>query len=71
MHELRPLCRELPAGAITIVDKRPAIADEICNRCSVCIGACPEDALTMLRAEWEERISFLPASERYTVSSGS
>jgi ferredoxin len=46
-----------PTGAITIVDKRAVIADDLCNRCGKCIRACPEEALTMLRAEWEERLA--------------
>ena len=49
-----------PTGAITMAEKRPVVAAEICNRCAVCIEACPEGSLTMLRAEWEERIAFVP-----------
>jgi thioredoxin reductase/ferredoxin len=47
-----------PTGAISIVEKAPVIAGELCNRCGECISACPDGALTMLRAEWEERIAF-------------
>jgi thioredoxin reductase/ferredoxin len=47
-----------PTGAISIVEKAPTIAGELCNRCGDCIGACPDGALTMLRAEWEERLTF-------------
>jgi thioredoxin reductase/ferredoxin len=53
--------RACPTGAISILEKRAVIAEDICNRCGECIGVCPEDALTMLRAEWEERLTFVPS----------
>ena len=47
-----------PTGAIQMADRQPVVEAELCNRCGVCIDACPEGVLTMLRAEWEERVSF-------------
>ena len=47
-----------PTGAIRLVDTQPVVETDICNRCGACISGCPEGVLTMLRAEWEERVSF-------------
>lgn len=49
-----------PTGAIHLVDNQPVVEPDICNRCGACVEGCPEGVLTMLRAEWEERVTFSP-----------
>ena len=52
-------CAEIcPTAAITLVDGQPVVEAEMCNRCGACIGGCPDGVMTMLRAEWEERLTF-------------
>jgi len=56
----RRTARGCPTGALVLAPgATPAVRLDParCTRCGVCVQLCPEQAITMQRAVWEERLT--------------